>query len=143
MAGPPGLRDRRANPAMVPALTTPAPIFEPEPDLQPFDPVSAVKLQFRPTYQPALPVPVETSSRSSQLLRTLGLDLAEPTPVLVDRYQLDRKTSGLVVTNVDSGHAPADRGGLEPGMVVTDAGGKLVGNLTEFPQDPGGSDTRP
>ncbi len=44
-----------------------------------------------------------------------------------------RDVSGLVITSVDP-DGPADRGGLEPGMVVTDAAGKLVGNVDDFRQ---------
>jgi len=101
----------------------PNPEVGPEPVLTPINPAPATTI-------PPQSGPVETSSRSANF-PTLGLNLAEPTPVLVERYRLPRDVSGLVITGVDA-DSPADRGGLEPGMVVTDAAGKGVGNVEDF-----------
>ncbi len=121
------------NPSGPTVVTTPGsvPVLEAEPDLHPVDPVPT-PTTVPSSIPPALPVPLETSSRSANFA-ALGLNLSEPTPALMDRYHLDRTVSGLVVTDVTPNTA-ADRGGLEPGMVVTDAGGKLVGNLADFRQ---------
>ena len=106
-------------PGPVDIVPTPTPILEPEPELHPVDPAP-------------IPAPVETSSRSASFAE-LGLNLAEATPALVDRFNLTRGVAGLVITSVDP-ESPADRGGLEPGMLLTDAGGKLVGNVADFRQ---------
>ena len=45
--------------------------------------------------------------------------------------RLDREPRGLFVTGVEP-DGPADRGGLEIGMVITDAAGRKVANLVEF-----------
>ena len=116
------------GPTIVPPATpvpAPAPIIESEPDLHPVDPAPAPS----PTLDP-LPTPVETSSRSASF-PSIGLNLAEPNPTLLERFHLDRGISGLVITSVDLA-SPADRGGLEAGMLLTDAGGKLVGNVADF-----------
>ncbi len=107
--------------AIVPA-PAPIPGVDQEPELNLIDPA--------PSTPPPRPGPVETSSRAARF-PSIGLTLAEKTPELVKRYQLDRGGSGLVVTGVDR-DGPADRGGLEPGMVLTDAGGRLVGNVEDF-----------
>ncbi len=108
-------------PALGGAVIAP-PAVEVEPELNPIDPV--------PSTVPPRPGPVETSSRAARF-PSIGLTLAETNPALAKRYQLDRGVSGLIVTGVDR-ESPADRGGLEPGMVLTDAGGKLVGNIEDF-----------
>ena len=116
------------RPIVVPPATpvpAPAPIIESEPDLHPVDPTPAPS----PTLDPS-PPPVETSSRSANF-PSIGLNLAEATPTLMERFHLQRGVSGLVITSVDPA-GPADRGGLEAGMLLTDAGGKLVGNVADF-----------
>ena len=116
------------TPAPGPIVTSPAPnpIIESEPELRSIDPTPSLPIV------PTQPAPVETSSRSARF-PNLGLDLAEPTPAVVERWHLDRAASGLVIQGVDPG-SPADRGGLEPGMRLTDAGGKMIGNLDDFRQ---------
>ncbi len=109
-------------PAPIPGQVS-SPEVGPEPVLTPINPAPATTI-------PPQSGPVETSSRSANF-PALGLNLAEPTPVLVERYRLPRDVSGLVITGVDA-DSPADRGGLEPGMVVTDAAGKGVGNVEDF-----------
>jgi len=75
--------------------------------------------------------PQETVARSPTRFPEFGLRLAEPTPDLIRRFRFDREPRGLIVTGVEP-DGPADRGGLEIGMVITDAGGRKVANLTEF-----------
>ena len=116
------------GPTVLPPVTsvpTPAPIIPSEPDLHPLDPVPPPSLAPNP-----LPPPVETSSRSASF-PSIGLNLAEVTPTILERFHLERGVTGLVITSVDP-ESPADRGGLEVGMLLTDAGGKLVGNVADF-----------
>ena len=77
------------------------------------------------------PGPQETASRTPTRFPELGLRVSEPTPILIRRFQFDREPNGLIVTGVEP-DGPADRGGLEIGMVITDAGGRKVATLIEF-----------
>ena len=118
------------GPTVIPPANSapaPAPLIEAEPDLHPVDPAPAPSPGLDP-----LPPPVETSSRSASF-PSIGVNLAEATPALLERFHLDRGGSGLVIMSVDP-TSPADRGGLEAGMLLTDAGGKLVGNVADFRQ---------
>jgi serine protease Do len=80
---------------------------------------------------PAPPEPLETAVRTPTRFPELGLRLSEPSPALIRRFRLDREPRGLFVTGVEP-DGPADRGGLEIGMVITDAAGQKVTNLAEF-----------
>ena len=106
------------GPAGVPPAT-------PEPDLTPIIPAPAGEV-------PPQPAPIHTAARSASFA-ALGLSVAETSPNLADRYHLPRDVAGLVITSVDP-DGPADRGGLEPGMILTDAAGKLVGNVDDLRQ---------
>ena len=75
--------------------------------------------------------PQETASRSPSRFPDLGLRLAEPTSALVRRFRFDREPQGLIVMGVEA-DSPADRGGLEVGMVITDAANRKVLSLPEF-----------
>ena len=86
--------------------------------------------------QPSEPVPPaagpqETAARSPSRFPDLGLRLAEPTPALIRRFRFDREPQGLIVMGVEA-DGPADRGGLEVGMVITDAANRKVSSLPEF-----------
>jgi serine protease Do len=61
----------------------------------------------------------------------LGLRLSKPTPALVRRFGLDPDVKGLVIIGVEP-ESPADRGGLEPGMVLTDLAQTRTRTLAEF-----------
>jgi serine protease Do len=61
----------------------------------------------------------------------LGLRLSEPTPDLAARYGYEPQPGGLFVRGVEP-DGPADRGGLEIGMVITDAAGAKVKTLADF-----------
>ena len=75
--------------------------------------------------------PQETVARSPTRFPDLGLRLSEPTAALIRRFRFDREPAGLIVTGVEP-DSPADRGGLEVGMVVTDAANRKVTSLPEF-----------
>ena len=77
------------------------------------------------------PGPQETAARSPTRFPELGLRLSEPNPSLVRRFRLDRDPRGLFVVGVEP-DSPADRGGLEVGMVITDAANRKVSSLPEF-----------
>jgi serine protease Do len=61
----------------------------------------------------------------------LGLRLNEVDPLLARRYQLRDLNRGLVVVAVLP-ESPADRGGLEPGMVITEVNDRRVESLADF-----------
>jgi len=61
--------------------------------------------------------------------RDLGLKLSEPDERLMLRLRL-RGVRGLVVTGVTT-DGPADKGGLEIGMVITDLAGRRVDSLDD------------
>ncbi len=61
----------------------------------------------------------------------LGLRLVEPTPALLERFGLDPKAQGVLVRGIDP-DGRADQGGIEIGMLITDAAGRKVTNLAEF-----------
>jgi len=75
--------------------------------------------------------PQETTARAPGRFSEFGLRLAEPTPDLIRRFRFDREPRGLIVIGVEP-DGPADRGGLEVGMVVTDASNRKVATLPEF-----------
>ena len=130
-----GLARRRPGEVIVPPaevvvpgpVPTPPPAVVTEPQLRPLDPTPAPEPIPAPTTRTA--APADAAGRAN--FPDLGLDLAEPTPALVDRFRLDRGATGLVIVNVVPGGV-ADRGGLEAGMLLTDAGGRLVGNLDDL-----------
>ena len=119
-----------ADPVAAPGPATPTVPADPGPDpiLTPIpgDPIPPPATRTPPP--PA--APVETADRPGHFA-ALGLDLADATPDLVTRYRLPRDSAGPVITGV-APDGPADRGGLEPGMVLTDVAGRLVGNVDDF-----------
>ena len=60
----------------------------------------------------------------------LGLRLSEPTPEVVRLFGLDAAPKGLFVRGIEPG-GPADRGGLEIGMILTDVAGRRVETLAD------------
>ncbi len=94
-------------------------------------------LELAPPLQPDLPMP-ETipplqSSPASRAasFSSLGLRLSEPTAEVKRRFGLNESVKGVVIVDVDP-DGPADRGGLEPGMVITDAANQKVESLFDF-----------
>jgi len=61
----------------------------------------------------------------------LGIELANVTPDLARRFDLEARSSGVVVTRVENG-SPAAEAGLQPGDVVRAVNRKRVGNVAEF-----------
>ena len=125
-----------------PIVSVPGGVVEPPPanpansDLGPLPPaIERPTIRSRPSTGPeVLPPaagPQETVARSPTRFPDLGLRLAEPTPDLIRRFRFDREPQGLIVAGVEP-DGPADRGGLEIGMVITDAAGRKVANLAEF-----------
>jgi serine protease Do len=86
----------------------------------------------RPPEDEPRPAPrEELETRTPSRFPALGLRLEAPTPALVQRFGLDPAARGLVVVGVEP-DGPADRGGLEPGMVITDVAERRVSSLAEF-----------
>ncbi|MFQ5599199.1 MAG: Do family serine endopeptidase [Candidatus Krumholzibacteriia bacterium] len=61
----------------------------------------------------------------------LGLQLADLTPEIAARFDLSRRTSGVVITGVAPG-SPAAEEGLEPGDVVRSVNRQRVQSVEEF-----------
>ena len=102
----------------------------PGPDVPPPSSTDRPVIRSRPA-SPESSAPQETVARSPTRFPDLGLRLSEPTPALVRRFKFDREPQGLIVMGVEPDGA-ADRGGVEIGMVITDAANRKVATLTEF-----------
>jgi serine protease Do len=83
-----------------------------------------------PRFVPPYSLPRSATSVGGQF-SALGLWLSEMTPALVRRFGLDPEKPGLVVVGVEN-DGPADRGGLEVGMVITDAVNRHVSTVDDF-----------
>ncbi|HEV3165670.1 MAG TPA: trypsin-like peptidase domain-containing protein [Isosphaeraceae bacterium] len=87
------------------------------------------------TRPPSLNLPTvrreQLDARSPTRFPELGLRLDELSPAHVRRFALDPGTDGLVVVGVQP-DGPADKAGLEVGMVITDAAHRKVTDLGEF-----------
>jgi len=110
-------------------------MVEPEPPLNLGPPAVAPGAAPSTRSNPSPPAetgpPQETASRTPTRFPELGLRLAEPTPALIRRFRFDREPRGLIVMGVEP-EGPADRGGIEVGMVLTDAANRKVATLAEF-----------
>ncbi|MEJ7637195.1 MAG: trypsin-like peptidase domain-containing protein [Singulisphaera sp.] len=73
----------------------------------------------------------QLESRAPGRFPALGLRLGEPTPSLARRFHLGDSPTGLIVLGVEPG-SPADRGGLEVGLLITDVANRKVESLTDF-----------
>jgi serine protease Do len=88
---------------------------------------------FRPVPVPPItpqPPPVPDAGLGTRF-PALGLRLAEMNPALIQRFGLDPARQGLVVIGV-APDGPADRAGLELGMLITDLANRRVTTLDEF-----------
>jgi len=108
-----------------PARVVPAPAFEVP------VPVPAPVNTEPPLIPPSAPNLGETVARSPSRFPELGLRISGPTPALIRRFGFDREPAGLIVTGVEP-DGPADRGGLEVGMVLTDVAGRKVAGVDDF-----------
>ena len=85
-----------------------------------------------PPSDPPRPAPrEELEARTPTRFPGLGLRVEEPTPALVARFGLDPAVLGLVVVGVEP-DGPADRCGLELGMVITDVADRRVASLADI-----------
>jgi serine protease Do len=84
-----------------------------------------------PTVVERRPPAQELEARAPERFPELGLRLAEATPELARRYGYAQPPRGLFVRGVDP-DGPADRAGLEIGMVLTDANNRPLANLADF-----------
>jgi serine protease Do len=94
-----------------------------------------IKVNVKTAAWPEDKVEVRTSRAPSDESNTaqLGLRVQTLTPELADKFDVDRKTEGVVVTDVEPG-SPADRKGIEPGNVITKVDRKPVANPRDFRQ---------
>ena len=81
----------------------------------------------RPAAEPG-PAP---AAAGPEFFPDLGLRLAEIDRRLVRVHRLREGAEGLVIVGVDP-EGPADKGGIEIGMVILDAAGNRVTNLADF-----------
>jgi len=108
----------------------------PSPAVPDFGPIEGGRRRVEPPLE-ELPAPVEIppvaepGTREPSRFADLGLRLAEPTPALLLKYGLNPEARGVLVRGVDP-DGPADRGGIEIGMLITDAGHRKVESLAEF-----------
>lgn len=72
----------------------------------------------------------EPASRSSSRLESLGLEVETLTPEIAGQLNL-KAEHGVVITDVASG-SPADRAGLESGMVIVEAGRAPVKSVADL-----------
>jgi S1-C subfamily serine protease len=82
---------------------------------------------------PIIRLPEPATARDPTRFPDLGLRLGEPSPALIDRFGLESTVSGLIIVGISPG-GPADLGGLEPGMVITDVLDRRVQSLADFRQ---------
>jgi S1-C subfamily serine protease len=83
-----------------------------------------------PTPAPPVPAPADVV-RNPTRFPALGLRLSEATPGIARQYGFEVVPEGLFVRGIEPG-GPADQAGLEIGMVITDAGGRVVRSLADF-----------
>jgi serine protease Do len=81
--------------------------------------------------QEALPPPKVLSDGEPVRFPALGMRLGEPTAEIARRFGSDDAARGLFVLGLEPG-GPADRSGIEVGMLVTDVGGSRVESLDEL-----------
>ncbi len=70
-------------------------------------------------------------SRAPSRFPEFGLRLAEVTPELLKKYELEPDLKGLMIRGVEP-EGLADRAGLEIGMVITDVAMVRVETLADF-----------
>ncbi len=75
-------------------------------------------------------LPEEMTGFGSPETKSLGMNVEELTPQLARRHGL-RRAEGLVVTELERG-GPAERGGIQEGDLLVEAGKKRVSTLEEF-----------
>jgi serine protease Do len=73
--------------------------------------------------------PQGSSRPSASRLNNLGLEISTLEPAVADQLGL-KETSGVVITAVQEG-SPAERAGLEAGMVITQVNRKPVANVAD------------
>jgi serine protease Do len=78
----------------------------------------------------ALPAQPENQAPETAKIEALGMSLAEVTPDLREKFQLDQEAAGVLVIGVAEG-SPAAEKGLQPGDVVVEVDQKEVAT----PQD--------
>ena len=83
------------------------------------------------TDPPRHPAPEVLDARTPTRFPALGLRLSEPTAELARRFGSYENPKGLFVRGLEPG-GPADRAGIEIGMLVTDVAGKRVLSLADM-----------
>jgi serine protease Do len=81
--------------------------------------------------QEALPTPNALGDDEPVRFPALGMNLGEPTVEMARRFGSDDRAKGLIVLGLEPG-GPADRSGIEVGMLVTDVGGSRVESLDDL-----------
>ncbi|MEW4567669.1 trypsin-like peptidase domain-containing protein [Tautonia sp. JC769] len=82
---------------------------------------------------PVVRLPEPATARDPTRFPGLGLRLGEPSSALIERFELEPTVPGVIIVGVTPG-GPADLGGLEPGMVITDVLDRRVRSLADFRQ---------
>jgi serine protease Do len=101
---------------------------QPEPFVPP---AAAAPAEIRPPEPPKPEIPAQLDARSPTRFPELGMRLSELTPELLRKFEYPAEVKGLLVRGVEP-DGPADRGGLEIGMIITDAADRKVESLADF-----------
>jgi serine protease Do len=96
----------------------------------PVPPVASAAEAPRANDGPRPPASDILDARTPTRFPSLGMRLSEPTPDLSRRFGSEANPKGLFVRGLEPG-GPADRAGIELGMLVTDVAGKRVASLAD------------
>lgn len=140
----PGPIRPQAPPLYVPSappLYAPPPVVPYAPMSPPSYAIPPVAPYAPPSYAPPAPPPsappayvprIETDLRATDVhFPELGLRLSDPSPALVQRFRIAQPTHGLLIVGIDR-DGPADRGGLETGMVITKLLDRTLDSIDDF-----------
>lgn len=97
----------------------------PEPRVSPAEPPRPREPERRDGVEPT------AKTAESSYFAALGLRLSDLNPRLARKHRIDDGRSGVVIVGVDP-DGPADHGGLEIGMLITDAANRRVTSLADF-----------
>ncbi|HET6566357.1 MAG TPA: trypsin-like peptidase domain-containing protein, partial [Rhodothermales bacterium] len=76
--------------------------------------------------------PTPEEPQQGQLMEDLGISLADITPQITERYDLDEGTDGVLITDVDPASNAAREANIRPGMIITEVDRKPVNSVNDF-----------
>ncbi len=75
---------------------------------------------------------VEAGAEAGRRIEELGFSVADLTPQAAERMGLPATEKGVVIAQVEASSAAAREAGLQPGLLIVEAGGKPVGSARAF-----------